>query len=76
MATALDHASNGRGILGLGAGWHEPEHLGRSATKSFRSATVSANWTKLPVSLAGSSTGKTVTLDGTWVMADELINLP
>ncbi len=26
MATALDHASAGRAILGLGAGWHEPEH--------------------------------------------------
>ena len=26
MATALDHASAGRAMLGLGAGWHEPEH--------------------------------------------------
>jgi alkanesulfonate monooxygenase SsuD/methylene tetrahydromethanopterin reductase-like flavin-dependent oxidoreductase (luciferase family) len=26
MATALDHASAGRAILGIGAGWHEPEH--------------------------------------------------
>ncbi|MGH2465614.1 MAG: LLM class flavin-dependent oxidoreductase, partial [Candidatus Limnocylindrales bacterium] len=26
MATALDHASRGRAVLGLGAGWHEPEH--------------------------------------------------
>ncbi len=26
MATTLDHASNGRAMLGLGAGWHEPEH--------------------------------------------------
>jgi alkanesulfonate monooxygenase SsuD/methylene tetrahydromethanopterin reductase-like flavin-dependent oxidoreductase (luciferase family) len=26
MATALDHASAGRAMIGLGAGWHEPEH--------------------------------------------------
>jgi alkanesulfonate monooxygenase SsuD/methylene tetrahydromethanopterin reductase-like flavin-dependent oxidoreductase (luciferase family) len=26
MAVALDHASGGRGVLGLGAGWHSAEH--------------------------------------------------
>lgn len=26
MATALDHDSGGRAILGIGAGWHEAEH--------------------------------------------------
>ncbi len=37
MITALDHMTGGRAILGLGAGWFEPEHraygldLGRSA---------------------------------------------
>ncbi|SVA78420.1 uncharacterized protein METZ01_LOCUS131274 [marine metagenome] len=26
MITSLDHISNGRAILGIGAGWHKPEH--------------------------------------------------
>src|SRR5262245_25784964 len=26
MATALDHASGGRAVLGIGAGWHATEH--------------------------------------------------
>ncbi len=26
LATALDHASGGRALLGIGAGWHEREH--------------------------------------------------
>ena len=25
-ATVMDHATDGRFVLGLGAGWHEPEH--------------------------------------------------
>lgn len=27
MATALDHATGGRAVLGLGAGWHRSEHV-------------------------------------------------
>ena len=28
MAVTIDHISGGRAEFGLGAGWHEPEHLG------------------------------------------------
>ncbi len=75
MATALDHASNGRGILGLGAGWHEPEHrafgyevlpIGDRISRLDEASRVAR----------GLLDGKTVTLDGTWVTAHELINLP
>jgi alkanesulfonate monooxygenase SsuD/methylene tetrahydromethanopterin reductase-like flavin-dependent oxidoreductase (luciferase family) len=75
MATALDHASSGRAILGLGAGWHEPEHrafgygfpsLGERITRLDEAGHVAR----------GLLDGGTVTFEGTWVAADGLRNDP
>ena len=48
MAVTLDHVSDGRAVLGLGAGWFEPEHtahgieFGRSPGERLRWLDVSA----------------------------------
>jgi alkanesulfonate monooxygenase SsuD/methylene tetrahydromethanopterin reductase-like flavin-dependent oxidoreductase (luciferase family) len=75
MATALDHASGGRAMLGLGAGWHEPEHrafgyevlsLGDRISRLDEAA-------RLARSLLD---GETVTQQGAWVTALGLRNDP
>ena len=75
MATSLDHASNGRGMLGLGAGWHEPEHrafgyevvpIGERISRLNEASQVAR----------GLLHGKAVTFEGSWVTARDLRNLP
>jgi len=76
MATALGPMpSAGRAMLGLGAGWHEPEHrafgyevleLGDRISR-FDEASRLAR---------GMLDGKPVTQDGRWVSAHEVINDP
>ena len=75
MATALDHASDGRAILGLGAGWHEPEHrafgyemlsLGDRISRLDEASQVAR----------GMLDGAAVTFDGRWVRAHEMGNDP
>lgn len=75
MATALDHATGGRSILGLGAGWHEPEHrafgydmpgLGDRISRLDEAARV----------VRGLLDGESVTLEGAWVTARDLRNDP
>ncbi len=75
MATALDHASGGRAMLGLGAGWHEPETrafgydvlaLGDRISRFDEAATLAR----------GLLDGRSVSLDGRWVGAAGARNEP
>ena len=75
MATALDHASGGRTMLGLGAGWHEPEilafgyeplSLGERISRLDEAAQVAR----------GMLDGMAVTHDGRWVRGTEMRNDP
>ena len=75
MATALDHASDGRAILGLGAGWHEPEHrafgyelltLGDRISRFDEASRVARAMLD----------GKPFSQDGRWVSAEEVRNDP
>jgi alkanesulfonate monooxygenase SsuD/methylene tetrahydromethanopterin reductase-like flavin-dependent oxidoreductase (luciferase family) len=75
QATALDHISDGRVTLGLGAGWHEREHralgfgypsLGERITRLEEHAAV----------VRGLLDGDTVTFHGRWVDMDGARNDP
>lgn len=75
MATALDHATGGRAILGIGAGWHEPEihafgydelPLGDRIGRLEEAATVAR----------GMLDGESVTFEGRWIRAAGMCNEP
>lgn len=75
MATALDHATDGRAILGLGAGWHAAEHrafgfsypsLGERLDRLEEAALISRQMLD----------GQPATVDGRWLRADGVRNEP
>jgi len=75
MATALDHATGGRAVLGLGAGWFEREHrafgfefppLGRRLDRLAEAAAI----------CRGMLDGTSVTFDGDWFTALDARNDP
>ena len=75
MATALDHASRGRAMLGIGAGWHEPEihafgyeelTLGERMDRLAEAAHVAHRLLD----------GEAVTFEGRWVRGDAMRNEP
>jgi F420-dependent oxidoreductase-like protein len=75
MATAVDHASNGRALLGIGAGWHEREH----AMYGFPYPPVGQRLDRLEEAAAicrGMLDGESVTHTGTWFATDDVTNDP
>ena len=46
MVTALDHMTGGRAVLGLGAGWFEPEHTAFGLLSGRARASGSPGWTR------------------------------
>lgn len=75
MATALDHASAGRAMLGLGAGWHEPE------TRAFGFEALSlgdriSRFDEASRLARALLDGETVTQSGRWIRAEGARNDP
>jgi F420-dependent oxidoreductase-like protein len=68
MATALDHASGGRAVLGIGAGWHATEH--RAFGFAYPSLRERLDRLEEAAGLCRQLLdGSPATLDGTWFRA-------
>jgi F420-dependent oxidoreductase-like protein len=75
MATALDHASEGRAALGIGAGWHEREHR----MFGFAFPGLRERLDRLEEAAAicrGLLDGDRVTLTGQWFDVRDAVNDP
>jgi alkanesulfonate monooxygenase SsuD/methylene tetrahydromethanopterin reductase-like flavin-dependent oxidoreductase (luciferase family) len=75
MATALDHATGGRAVLGLGAGWFEREHR----AFGFEFPPLGQRLDRLADAAAicrGLLDGASVTYEGDWFSATEARNDP
>jgi alkanesulfonate monooxygenase SsuD/methylene tetrahydromethanopterin reductase-like flavin-dependent oxidoreductase (luciferase family) len=75
MATALDHASAGRAMLGLGAGWHEPEHHAFGYEMLTLGDRIS-RFDEASRLARGMLDGEPYTQDGRWVSAHGVRNDP
>ena len=72
MAATLDEISNGRLILGLGTGWHEPEYTAFGYPFDHRVGRFEESLRIIVPLLRG----ERVTLRGTWHETDDAILLP
>lgn len=75
QATAVDHLSGGRAVLGLGAGWHPRDH----AAFGFGLAAIRDRLDRLEEQAAAARQlldGETVTTSGRHVQLDRAVNLP
>ena len=75
MATALDHASGGRAILGLGAGWYEGEHRAFGFEYPSLGDRIS-RFEEQARAIRGLLDGESVTVTGRWVSMDAARNDP
>lgn len=75
MATALDHASGGRAVLGIGAGWHAAEH--RAFGFSYPSLAERLDRLEEAARICRQMLdGEAATLRGRWQSAEALRNDP
>jgi len=75
QATALDHLSGGRALLGLGAGWHQRDHR----AFGFELPPVKERLDRLDEQSAAVRAlldGHAVTMEGAWVRMDHAVNDP
>lgn len=75
QATALDHLSGGRALLGLGAGWHPRDHR----AFGFDLPPIRERLDRLDEQSAAVRAlldGRAVTTDGAWVRMDRALNDP
>jgi len=75
QATAVDHLSGGRAVLGLGAGWHPRDH----AAFGFDLLPIGERLDRLEEQAAAARAllaGETVTAEGRHVQLDRAVNLP
>lgn len=72
MATTLDEVSGGRVILGVGAGWHDPEYQAFGLPTDHRASRF-AEWIEI---LARLIRGETVTRNGKYYQVDEASLVP
>jgi alkanesulfonate monooxygenase SsuD/methylene tetrahydromethanopterin reductase-like flavin-dependent oxidoreductase (luciferase family) len=72
MATGIDEISDGRFVLGLGAGWNEPEF------RAFGLPTdrLVSRFEEAFTIIRGLVDGERVTLEGTYAVADDLVLHP
>ncbi|MEV6288391.1 LLM class flavin-dependent oxidoreductase [Kribbella sp. NPDC051770] len=72
MAATLDEVSGGRVILGVGAGWHDPEYEAFGLPTDHRASRF-AEWVEIVARLIR---GETVTSKGTYYAVDEAVLAP
>jgi alkanesulfonate monooxygenase SsuD/methylene tetrahydromethanopterin reductase-like flavin-dependent oxidoreductase (luciferase family) len=75
QATAVDHLSGGRAVLGLGAGWHQRDHR----AFGFGLPPIRERLDRLEEQAAAARAllaGGTVSADGRHVQLDRAVNLP